>query len=144
MNKNAPRLRKQGLRSALMLTTAVLLAACNSGEPSRSSFFSAYKVDIPQGNYVTKEMLAQVKEGMSTQQVKFALGAPLLTPVFSADRWDYVFRYQHANGSSDLRRVVIRFKDTKVNSIEADELPARDDGKDKAIPTGKASAKSGT
>ena len=64
-------------------------------------------------------------------------------PVFSADRWDYVFRYQHANGTSDLRRVVIRFKDTKVNSIESDELPAREDGTDKALPQGKSRVKAG-
>lgn len=141
--KNAPILSQNRCLSALCIATALVASGCTSSASNRSGFFSAYKVDIPQGNYLTKEMLAQVKEGMSAQQVKFALGAPLLMPVFSADRWDYVFRYQHANGTSDLRRVVIRFKDTKVNSIESDELPAREDGTDKALPQGKSRVKAG-
>jgi outer membrane protein assembly factor BamE len=125
----APRLVCAALISVAL---SALLGACQSNDPNRNGIFQAYKVDIPQGNYVTKEMLAQVKVGMSQQQVKFALGAPLLTPVFSADRWDYVFRHQFVNGTSDLKRVVIRFKDGKVGNIEADELPAQ------AAPTGPA------
>jgi outer membrane protein assembly factor BamE len=105
--------------------TSVALVGCQSNDPNRSGIFQPYRVDIPQGNYVTKEMLALVKPGMSQQQVKFALGAPLLTPVFNADRWDYVFRHQFVNGTSDLKRVVIRFKDGKVGAIEADELPGQ-------------------
>jgi outer membrane protein assembly factor BamE len=116
---------------ALSLTGATLVG-CQSNDPNRSGIFQPYRVDIPQGNYVTKEMLALVKPGMSQQQVKFALGAPLLTPVFNADRWDYVFRHQFINGTSDLKRVVIRFKDGKVGTIEADELPGQ------AAPTGPA------
>jgi outer membrane protein assembly factor BamE len=107
------------------LTIGLLVAGCQSNDPNSTGIFQAYRVDIPQGNYVTKEMLAQVKPGMSQQQVKFAIGAPLLTPVFSVDRWDYVFRHQFANGTSDLKRLVIRFKDGKVGSIEADDLPTQ-------------------
>jgi outer membrane protein assembly factor BamE (lipoprotein component of BamABCDE complex) len=114
------------LISALIATSfGLFVAGCQSNDPNSTGIFQAHRVDIPQGNYVTKEMLAQVTVGMSQQQVKFALGAPLLTPVFSSDRWDYVFRHQFANGSSDLKRVVIRFKDAKVAVIEADELPTQ-------------------
>jgi outer membrane protein assembly factor BamE len=106
------------------LAMIVSTAACQSSDRNRTGFFEAYKVDVPQGNYVTKEALAQVKAGMSPQQVKFILGAPLLVPVFSSDRWDYVFRHQFANGTSELRRIVVRFTDGKVSKIDADELPA--------------------
>jgi outer membrane protein assembly factor BamE len=103
----------------------LLMAGCQSKDPNSTGIFQAHRVDIPQGNYITKEMLAQVAVGMSQQQVKFALGAPLLTPVFNVDRWDYVFRHQFANGTNELKRVVIRFKDAKVAVIEADELPTQ-------------------
>jgi outer membrane protein assembly factor BamE (lipoprotein component of BamABCDE complex) len=105
---------------------SLLLSACQGNDPSKTGIFQAHKVDIPQGNYVTKEMLALVKEGMSPSQVKFALGAPLLTPVFSSDRWDYVFRLQYANGTADLKRVIVIFKDGKVAKINADDLPSQD------------------
>jgi outer membrane protein assembly factor BamE len=108
-----------------LLGSCLFIAGCQSKDPNSTGLFQPYRVDIPQGNYITKEMLAQVTPGMSQQQVKFALGAPLLTPVFSSDRWDYVFRHQFANGTSELKRVVIRFKDAKVGTIEADELPSQ-------------------
>lgn len=129
------------IRRLVSLFTAVgfglLMTACQSKDPNSTGIFQAYRVDIPQGNYVTKEMLAQVTPGMSQQQVKFALGAPLLTPVFNVDRWDYVFRHQFANGTSELKRVVIRFKDGKVGTIEADELPTQ------ATPSGPTPSTSG-
>jgi outer membrane protein assembly factor BamE len=127
--------------SASRLISAIgfglIIAGCQSNDPNSTGIFQAYRVDIPQGNYITKEMLAQVKTGMSQQQVKFALGAPLLTPVFNIDRWDYVFRHQFANGASDLKRVVIRFKDGRVGTIEADELPTQ------ATPSGPTPSTSG-
>jgi outer membrane protein assembly factor BamE (lipoprotein component of BamABCDE complex) len=125
--------------SALLFTTcfSLFMTGCQSKDPNSTGIFQAHRVDIPQGNYITKEMLAQVTLGMSQQQVKFALGAPLLTPVFSSDRWDYVFRHQFANGTSDLKRVVIRFKDAKVAVIEADELPTQ------AAPSGPTPSPSG-
>jgi outer membrane protein assembly factor BamE len=125
------------LSLASTICFGMLVGGCQSNDPNRTGIFQAHRVDIPQGNYITKEMLAQVTAGMSQQQVKFALGAPLLTPVFNADRWDYVFRHQFANGTSDLKRVVIRFKDAKVAVIEADELPTQ------AVPSGPTPSTSG-
>jgi outer membrane protein assembly factor BamE len=113
------------IRVFAVLACGALASACQSNNKA-SGFFEPYRVDVPQGNYVTKEMLAQLKTGMSTQQVKFVMGAPLLTPVFSADRWDYVFRHQFADGSYELQRVIVRFKDGKVGAIEADDLPSAD------------------
>ena len=50
-----------------------------------------YRIDVAQGNVVTKEQLARVSPGMSRLQVRDILGSPLLTDPFHADRWDYVF-----------------------------------------------------
>ena len=51
--------------------------------------FSPYRPDIQQGNFVSQEMLAQLKVGQTREQVLFILGTPLLTDIFHADRWDY-------------------------------------------------------
>src|SRR5688572_23392774 len=50
-----------------------------------------YRIDIQQGNYISQDMVAQLKPGMSKEQVRLALGTPLLTDIFHADRWDYVY-----------------------------------------------------
>ena len=44
-----------------------------------------------QGNFVSKEQVEALRPGMSRQQVRDILGTPLVTSVFHADRWDYVF-----------------------------------------------------
>ncbi len=113
---------------------ALALAGCTSSDPGRSGILQPYRFDLPQGNYITQDMLDQIRVGMSPEQVRFALGTPLLTNSFRTDRWDYVFRYQHANGRSDVRRVIVFFDDGRVKAIESDSLPPRDDQNDPALP----------
>ena len=36
-----------------------------------------YRPDIQQGNFISKEMVAQLKGGMTPEQVRFVLGTPL-------------------------------------------------------------------
>ena len=129
-------------RLALIAAVTVTLCACQSDNPDRSGLLEPYRIDLPQGNYVTQEMLQQVKPGMNREQVRYALGSPLLLQAFRNDRWDYVFRYQHANGRADARRVAVFFKDDKVALIKADPLPARDDASDPALPGANRTARS--
>ena len=63
-----------------------LLAAC-SGTPQITNYLSPYRVDVRQGNMVTQDMVAQLKPGLSREQVKFILGSPLVADMFHADRW---------------------------------------------------------
>ena len=123
--------------ATLLLATAslaVATAGCASSDRNRSGPFAPYRIDVPQGNYVDQTMLGQVKEGMSREQVRFALGTPLLIDPFRPDRWDYVFRFQHPNGTADLRRATVFFAEGRVARIEADALPASDEGSDPALP----------
>ena len=121
-------------RAGAALLAVLALAGCASADKSRSGLLEPYRFDLPQGNYVTQDLLDQIKIGMTREQVRFALGSPLLVNGFRPDRWNYVFRYQHANGSADLRRVVIVFDDGRVKAIDADALPPRDDQSDPALP----------
>ncbi len=89
--------------------------------------FSPYRVDIPQGNFVTEEMLTQLKEGMTREQVKFVLGTPLITDIFHADRWDYAFRMLKRNDEVLSSRVTVFFKDGKVSRFEGGNLPTEVD-----------------
>lgn len=59
-----------------------------------SNFLHVYKIDINQGNLVTKEMVDKLKPGMSPAQVRYVLGTPLVTNTLDINRWDYVYDYK--------------------------------------------------
>jgi outer membrane protein assembly factor BamE len=119
---------------SVVLATALVAGGCAQRDPNRSGLFEAFRTDLPQGNYLTQQTLDQVKEGMTREQVRFALGTPLLHHVFHPDRWDYVFRYQFPNGRAELRRATIVFRDDRVAAIQAEALPAKEDPADPALP----------
>ncbi len=87
------------------------------------SKLTPYKVDIQQGNFVSSEMLSKLKPGMTKEQVRFVLGTPLLTDMFHANRWDYIFRLQKPNGAITTNRVTIFFNENLVERIINDRLP---------------------
>lgn len=106
------------------------LAACASpggGGTSPSAWaggLSTYKIDIIQGNVVTREQLQVLRPGMSRLQVRDVLGSPLLTSVFHGDRWDYVFTLQRQGSAPQSRRVTVFFRGDGLERVEADELPS--------------------
>jgi len=79
-----------------------------------------YKPEIQQGNFVSQEMISQVKPGMSREQVRFILGTPLLTDIFHGDRWDYVYWREAENGKREERRVALFFTEGKLERIQGD------------------------
>lgn len=85
--------------------------------------FSPYRPVIQQGNFISEEMLAQLKVGMTRDQVRFVLGTPLLADMFHAERWDYPFRLARGNGEVTTSSVVVYFKDDKVERYEGGNLP---------------------
>jgi len=103
----------------LALFSLLALGGC-SNLPEVTSWLTPYKIDIRQGNYVTQEMVAQLKLGQSREQVRFVLGTPLLTDAFHADRWDYVYRFQPGHGEVQQRRMSLYFADGKLARIEGD------------------------
>lgn len=85
--------------------------------------FTPYRVTIQQGNFISQEMASQVKEGMTREQVRFILGTALLTDMFHADRWDYIFRLLKPSGELITSRVTVYFDQSLVAKIERGELP---------------------
>ena len=104
----------------------MLLAGCESLQNTDSLFgvLTPYRIDIVQGNVVTKEQIAVLKPGMSRLQVRDVLGSPLLTDPFHADRWDYIFSIRRPGLPVQRRSVVVRFEGDVVKAIEAPELPS--------------------
>jgi outer membrane protein assembly factor BamE len=82
-----------------------------------------YRPDTQQGNFISKEQVAQLKVGMTPEQVRFLLGTALLNDAFHAERWDYPFLLKRGDGTVTTSHVVVFFKDGRVASFEGADLP---------------------
>src|SRR5262245_29527013 len=101
------------LLAAASLLPLVLPAVCSSLQGSDTQFLNRvtpYRIDIVQVNVVTQELAAQIKPGMSRAQVRDILGSPMLTDMFHADRWDYVFTIRRQGTEPQRRTVVAHFE----------------------------------
>ena len=103
------------------------LGACSSfTERSRGvlSAITPYKVEVVQGNFVSKEQVELLKPGMSRQQVREILGTPLLTDVFHTNRWDYVFTIRRQGVEPQQRRLTVFFNGEALDRFEGDAMPS--------------------
>ncbi|GAB1393971.1 hypothetical protein MASR1M60_21350 [Rhodocyclaceae bacterium] len=107
--------------SRILFLALPLLAACSSS-PDITSMLSPYRVDVRQGNYVDQDMVGKLRPGMTREQVRFALGTPLVADMFHADRWDYVYRFQPGRGEVQLRRLIVLFVDNKLARVGGDVI----------------------
>ena len=110
-----------------VLFSISLLGGCASALQTTDSIFgliTPYRIDIVQGNVVTKEQLALLKPGMTRNQVRDVLGSPLLTDLFHASRWDYIFTIRRPGTEAQRRSVVVLFEGEGMLSVEAPELPS--------------------
>ncbi len=108
------------MRSILLPALAVvgLLSGCSIN--SLTNRVNPYRIDVRQGNYVDQEMVARLKKGMTREQVRFALGTPLIVDAFHADRWDYVYRFQPGRGEIEQRVLSVFFDGERLDRVEGD------------------------
>jgi outer membrane protein assembly factor BamE len=110
-----------------VLLAAVTLAGCAaSADPERrfAGLITPYRMEVVQGNVVTQEMAAQLRPGLTRDQVRGLLGSPLLADIFHADRWDYVFTLKRNGVEVQRRTLVVWFEGDVIKSVEAPELPS--------------------
>ncbi|WP_374621806.1 outer membrane protein assembly factor BamE [Pandoraea sp.] len=80
----------------------LVLAGCSTYDSVTDKVIGVvtpYRINIVQGNFVSKEAYDKLKAGMTRDQVRQLLGTPLLTDIFHANRWDYVFYFKRGNTS---------------------------------------------
>jgi len=117
-------LRRGRARPAAAAVALVLLGGCSALESNRwTNIFMPYRVEVVQGNVVTSEQIARTQPGMSRTQVREVLGSPLVTDLFHADRWDYVFLLNRPGTPLQLRAVVVTFDGDKLARVDAPPLP---------------------
>ncbi len=113
-------------RMSMAIACSTSLSACQSLQSSDNilGFITPYRLEVVQGNVVTQEQVALVKPGMSRTQVRDILGSPLLTDIFHADRWDYVFTIKRQGTEPQRRLVMLKFDGEVLQSMDAPELPS--------------------
>jgi outer membrane protein assembly factor BamE len=102
------------------------LAGCSSfnGASTRiANIVTPYRIDVVQGNFVSREQVEALQPGMSRQQVREILGTPLLTSLFHADRWEYVFTLKRPGEEVQTRRLTVFFKGDALERSEGDTMP---------------------
>jgi outer membrane protein assembly factor BamE len=114
---------RSDVQRVLILILALATAACGY-----FPMLTPYTIEVQQGNYVTQEMTAQLKPGLTRDQVRFVLGTPLVSDVFHDDRWDYIFTRRRANSQEvEVRRIAVYFEDGKLKRVEGDVVAAASD-----------------
>ena len=128
MPANSLRLSRFAL--GLAACAATVLAGCSSFNNASEKLASAvtpYKVQVVQGNFVSREQRQALRPGMSRAQVKDILGTPLVSSLFHADRWDYVFTIRRQGVAPQSFKLTVQFKADVVSQIESDELPSENE-----------------
>ena len=108
-------MRKLLLISVLTLTA--LSTAC-----STVRFPGVYRIDIPQGNFVTEEMVDQLSPGMSPEQVRYVMGMPTLIAPFTPDTWFYLMRLQPGEGDIVEQQIVVHFREGAYSHHEGEVI----------------------
>ena len=73
-------------------------------------YFLEYRINVQQGNLIEQKQIAQLRPGMTRDQVRYVLGTPLLQDPFHADRWDYVYRFEDGQtGQITMRNIYMYF-----------------------------------
>lgn len=101
-----------------ILVLLALLSGC-----STLRFPGVYRIDIPQGNFVTTDMLAQLQPGMTPDQVRYVLGVPTLVDPFTPDTWFYLMTYQPGKGEPVDQQIVVHFTDGAYSHYDGEVIP---------------------
>ncbi|MCX7945519.1 MAG: outer membrane protein assembly factor BamE [Hydrogenophilus sp.] len=79
---------------------------------------SPYAAPVRQGNWVDPELIAKLSPGMSKDEVRKLLGAPLLVDPFRDNRWDYLYRFDNRRGVIEDRRLTLFFAEGRLIRVE--------------------------
>ena len=86
-------------------------------------FPGVYKIKVDQGNVITQEMVDQLKPGMTTDQVEYIMGSPLIKDSFNPERWDYLYSIERGDDTREQHRITIFFKNEQLDYFTGDFTP---------------------
>jgi outer membrane protein assembly factor BamE len=112
-------------KALALVALSLALSGCGirqiASDGSLLGLVTPYRIDIVQGNAITREQLALVRPGMSRNQVREILGTPLLTDPFHAERWDYLFTIRRPGTEPQRRSIVAVFEGDSLKRLDMPE-----------------------
>ena len=122
------------LLAGLIIATCVVLTGCArtaaiSAKLSEiplnpSGWITPYRSDVVQGNFLSSEQVALLRPGMSRTDVRNVLGTPLVSSLFHADHWDYVFTLKRQGAANQSFRYTVYFSGEALARFEGDAMPS--------------------
>lgn len=125
-----PANHRYSAKTAFLLLACTVLASCSSLSNMSSSsinpvnWVTPYKVDVIQGNFVSREQVELLRPGMTREQVKAIMGTPLMASLFHGDRWDYVFTLKRQGVEPQSYKYTVFFKGDQLERFEGDAMPS--------------------
>lgn len=116
-----------GARVVCAVALLAGLSACSSVNRASGRMADAitpYQIEVVQGNFVSREQVQALQPGMSREQVRDILGTPLVTSLFHADRWDYVFTIKRKGLKFEEKKLTVFFNGFALDRVEGDEMPS--------------------
>lgn len=121
----------------LLAAAAASLLGCSTfGDATQkmANAMTLYKSDVIQGNFVSREQVQALQPGMTRLQVREILGTPLVTSLFHADRWDYVFTLQRQGVEPQQYHLTTWFSGDVLARVEGDEMPGESEFVERITP----------
>ncbi len=115
-----------------ILVSLILISLLATAGCSTLRFPGVYRIDIPQGNFVTEDMLSELQPGMSPEQVRYVLGAPTLVDPFTPDLWIYPMTYRPGEGENVSQSITVYFENGAYSRYEGeviDDFKAKTSGR---------------
>jgi outer membrane protein assembly factor BamE len=112
-------------RLTVLAVVCTAISACSSFDAASgrvAGLVTPYRVEVVQGNFVSKEQREALQVGMPRAQVRDILGSPLVTSVFHADRWEYVFTIRRQGQEPQQRKLTVFFQGDALAKVENDTL----------------------
>ena len=109
---------------AVLALAAALAAGCNFAP--RIPGITPYRMEIQQGNFVSQEMVAQLKPGMTKEQVRFILGTPMVTVAQAAppESRSPAARLETAHPAREQRKLTVLFEKGELARLDGDVVPS--------------------
>lgn len=115
------------VRCLVPVAAVALLPACGTLDTASNQIariVSPFQVEVVQGNFVSREQVELLRQGMTRAQVRDLLGSPLITSLFHGERWDYVFTLSRKGQSVQQRKLTVFFKGEHMDRYEGDAMPS--------------------
>lgn len=116
-----------GLRLAALTCAVGLISACGTvsevdgdGKTQEPIFPAATSASMPEGYYVNRENLGNIRPGMTKKQIRELIGHPQFNEgMFGVREWDYLFKFREPEGQPDkvCQFKVLFDKDTLAQSF---------------------------